>query len=89
LRHLYYDVAEIVSPAPLKALTATADSSHILFGSDFPFSRHRSPAQDALDMIAAFDAFGDWDAATRRAIEYGNAARLFPRLAAAIERVRA
>ena len=41
LRGLYYDVAEIVSPAPLKCLMATTDTSHILFGSDFPFSRHK------------------------------------------------
>jgi len=86
LRTLYYDVAEIVSPPPLKALMATTDTSHILFGSDFPFSRHRNPAQDVRDMIAGFDAFGDWDAGARRAIEYSNAAKLFPRLAAAIER---
>lgn len=86
LRGLYYDVAEVVSPAPLRALMSTCDTSRIVFGSDFPFSRHRDPAQDVRDTITGFDAFKDWDAATRKAIEFENAARLFPRLAAAIQR---
>jgi predicted TIM-barrel fold metal-dependent hydrolase len=88
LRELYYDVAEIVSPAPLKTLMATTDTAHILFGSDFPFSRHKNPAQDVRDMITGLDAFSDWDADARRAIEFGNAARLFPRLARAIEHAK-
>ena len=37
LRRLYYDVAEICSPAPLKCLMEIAEPSHILFGSDFRF----------------------------------------------------
>ena len=61
-----YDVAEIVSPAPLKCLMETADASHILFGSDYPFSRHRNPAQDVRDMMGCFKAFDGWDASTRR-----------------------
>ena len=88
LSGLYYDVAEIASPAPLKCLMATTESSHALFGSDFPFSRHRTPAQDVRDMISGFDAFDGWDAPARRAIEYDNAAKLFPRLAQAIERAK-
>ena len=58
----------------------TADASHILFGSDYPFSRHRNPAQDVRDMMGCFKAFDGWDASTRRDIEYNNAAKLFPRL---------
>ena len=85
LRGLYYDVAEIVSPAPLKCLMETTDADHILFGSDFPFSRHKNPAQDVRDMIVGFDAFDGWDASARRDIEYNNAAKLFPRLARTIE----
>ena len=84
LRGLYYDVAEVVATAPLACLMATADPSHLLFGSDFPFSRHRDPAQDVRDMIAGFEAFDGWDAATRRGIEHDNALKLFPRLARAI-----
>jgi predicted TIM-barrel fold metal-dependent hydrolase len=86
LRGLYYDVAEICAPSSLKALMAIADPSRILFGSDFPFSRHRNPAQDVRDTIAGFEAFDGWDAATRRDIEYNNALRLLPRLAQAIAR---
>ncbi|CAN0048746.1 unnamed protein product, partial [Phaeothamnion confervicola] len=81
LRTLYYDIAEITSPAPLKCLLETVDPSRILFGSDFPFSRHRDPAQDVRDMIAGYEAFDGLDTATRRCIEYDNALKLFPRLA--------
>jgi predicted TIM-barrel fold metal-dependent hydrolase len=84
LRSLWYDVAEICAPAPLAALMAVADPSRILFGSDFPFSRHKSPAQDVRDLIAAFEAFDGFDAATRRGIERDNALKLLPRLAQAI-----
>ena len=81
LRGLYYDVAEIVAPGPLKCLLETTDTSHIVFGSDFPFSRHIDPAQDVRDVIANFEAFAGWSASARRDIEFDNAARLFPRLA--------
>ncbi|SRR5712692_6048086 len=84
LRGLYYDVAEIVAPAPLRCLMEITDPSHLLFGSDFPFSRHRNPAQDVRDTIAGFEAFDGWDDATRRGIEHDNALKLFPRLARAI-----
>ena len=80
LRRLYYDVAEICAAAPLKCLMEIAEPSHILFGSDFPFSRHLTPAKDVESTIAAFEAFGDWDASTRRAIESDNALKLFPRI---------
>jgi 6-methylsalicylate decarboxylase len=84
LRTLYYDVAEICAPAPLRALMEVADPGRILFGSDFPFSRHRSPMQDVKDTIAGFEAFDGWSAATRRGIESANALKLLPRLARAV-----
>jgi len=86
LRTLYYDVAEINAPGPLRCLMDIAEPSHILFGSDFPFSRHTNPAQDVRDTIAGFSAFDGWDEATRRAISHDNALALFPRLAQAIAR---
>ena len=86
LRGLYYDVAEICAPGPLKCLMEIADPTHLMFGSDFPFSRHRTPAQDVKTLIAGFEAFDGWDAATRRGIERDNALRLFPRLAQAVAR---
>lgn len=84
LRSLYFDVAEICAPAPLEALMAVADPSHVLFGSDYPFSRHRTPAQDVCDLIAGFEAFDGWNAGERRSIERDNALPLFPRLAQAL-----
>jgi predicted TIM-barrel fold metal-dependent hydrolase len=81
LRGLYYDVAEVCSPGPLKCLMEVTEPSHILFGSDFPFSRHRNPADDVKALIAGFEAFDGWDAPTRRGIESQNALKLFPRLA--------
>ena len=86
LRGLYYDVAEICAPGPLKCLMEIADPSRVTFGSDFPFSRHRAPAQDVKSLIAAFAGFDGWDTATRRGIESDNALKLFPRLAQAIAR---
>jgi 6-methylsalicylate decarboxylase len=86
LRGLHYDLAEICSPGPLACLMEMADPARLTFGSDFPFTRHRTPAQDARNLIAGFEAFDGWDAATRRGIESGNALKLFPRLAQAIAR---
>ena len=63
-----------------------ADPARLTFGSDFPFSRHRTPTQDVRNLLAAFNAFDAWDAATRRNIETDNALQLFPRLAQAIAR---
>jgi predicted TIM-barrel fold metal-dependent hydrolase len=83
LRRLYYDVAEIRAPGPLKALMELTEPSHIVFGSDFPFSRHRNPADDVKAVIAGFEAFDGWDTKTRRGIESQNALQLFPRFAAA------
>jgi predicted TIM-barrel fold metal-dependent hydrolase len=79
LRGLYYDIAEVAAPAPLAALMQVADRSRILFGSDFPFSRHRNPAQDVRDIIAGYETHDGFDAATRTAIERDNALALFPR----------
>ena len=56
----------------------------MLFGSDYPFSRQTNPEQDVRDTIKGFEAFGGWDAATRRGIEHDNALKLLPRLAQAI-----
>jgi predicted TIM-barrel fold metal-dependent hydrolase len=86
LHGLYFDVAEICSPGPLKCLMELADPNRILFGSDFPFSRHRNPADDVRSVIAAFEAFDGWDESVRRKIERENALNLFPRLATAIAR---
>ncbi len=85
LRGVYYDVAEACAPGPLKCLMELADPTHILFGSDFPFSRHRNPVQDVKSLITAFEMFDGWDATTRRQIERENALALFPRFAQDIQ----
>jgi predicted TIM-barrel fold metal-dependent hydrolase len=61
-----------------------ADSSNVLFGGDFPFSRHRNPAPDVKSLVAGFERFDGWEHAVRRDIESENARQLFPRLAGAI-----
>src|SRR5579863_6335138 len=86
LQQLHYDVAEICAPGPLKCLMEIADPSKIMFGSDFPFSRHRAPQTDVKALIGAFEAFDGWDAEQRQRVECDNALRLFPRLAKAIGR---
>ena len=86
LRLLHYDVAEVCAPASLKSLMEIADPSRVMFGSDFPFSRHQTPTVDVKATIGAFEDFDGWDPVTRRVIESENALRLFPRLAKAIAR---
>jgi predicted TIM-barrel fold metal-dependent hydrolase len=86
LRALYYDVAEVCAPGPLKCLMEVTEPSHIVFGSDFPFSRHRNPADDVKATVAGFEAFDGWAAQTRAAVESGNALALFPRFASALRR---
>lgn len=81
LRVLHYDVAECSAPGPLKCLMEIADPSRVLFGSDFPFSRHRTPRDDVKSHIHAFEGFDDWSPTARRAIESDNALKLFPRFA--------
>ena len=88
LRNLYYDVAAMTDPAPIRCLMEIADPSRVMFGSDYPFSRHVNPAWDLEDTIRGYAAFDGWDAKTRRAIESDNALKLFPRLARAIARAR-
>ena len=88
LRRMYYDVAEVCSPGPLKCLMELADPGRVVFGSDFPFSRHRDPAQDVRSVISAFEAFDGWNNAVRHGIESDNALKLFPRFAHKIAQLR-
>jgi predicted TIM-barrel fold metal-dependent hydrolase len=81
LRGVYYDVAEACAPGPLKCLMELADPTHVLFGSDFPFSRHKNPVQDVKSLVGSFEAFDGWSPPIRRGIERENALALFPRFA--------
>src|SRR5579875_36351 len=72
LKKLYYDCANAVSAPALAALLAFVPRSHILFGSDYPFVS----AAHSVEGLARYEL----DAASRTAIERGNALALFPRL---------
>jgi predicted TIM-barrel fold metal-dependent hydrolase len=74
LRKLYYDTANAGRPAQLAALRAMAPTSHILFGTDYPFVKVASDIED-LEQT-------ELPAAEREAIERGNAIALLPRLKA-------
>jgi 6-methylsalicylate decarboxylase len=71
VRHFYYDTALSAGPASLAALQAVADPARILFGSDWPYA----PESVTGATVAAV--------AGSPAIQRTNAARLFPRFAAA------
>jgi len=73
LRKLYYDTANATVPASLSALRMMAPSSHILFGTDYPFVKVAEGIED-LQQTPLPDA-------EREAIDRGNAIALLPRLA--------
>jgi 6-methylsalicylate decarboxylase len=74
LRKLYYDTANAGRPAQLAALRAMAPTSHILFGTDYPFVKVASDIED-LEQT-------ELPPPEREAIERGNAIALLPRLKA-------
>ncbi len=76
LQQLYYDTALSAVPYALRSLQELIDSSHILFGSDWPFAPE--PITDAT--VKGLNAYDGFSAQDRAAIERGNALRLFPRL---------
>ena len=72
----FFDTALSSSPAALPTLLAFAKPGHVLFGSDWPFA----PEIAVSWFAGSLDAY-PLDDATRAAIDRGNAAALFPRLA--------
>jgi predicted TIM-barrel fold metal-dependent hydrolase len=74
LHKLYYDTASAASPGSMAALRAMAPTSHILFGSDYPFVKAATGIEE-LRHTPMSDA-------ERGAIERGNAMALLPRLRA-------
>ncbi len=81
LRRLHYDTALSGGPAVLAALQALAAPDRILFGTDYPYI----PDRVAESETAGTDAYAGFDGAARAAMERGNARRLFPRLAQALD----
>lgn len=76
LRQFYFDTALSSSPYALPSLLAFADPAHISFGSDWPYaSKDR-----ALYFTGLLDTY-PLTSSQIQAINRGNAARLFPRLA--------
>ena len=76
LQRLYYDTALSASPYALRSLQELIDSSHMLFGSDYPFA----PEIVTTETIRGLEDYDGFDAQTRMAVERENALKLFPRL---------
>jgi len=75
LRRLYYDVANATNPSALAALMNLVPASQLLWGTDYPYR--------SMNLTA--DGWGTYaiEEDGRRAIDGGNARRLFPQLVAA------
>ena len=74
----YYDLAISAHESAIGALRGMSSLDHVLFACDWPFA----PDAAVQANIRGFEAL-DLTSAERYAIERGNAARLFPKLAAA------
>ncbi len=81
LKNLYYDTALSSTPFALKSLQELIPSSHILFGSDYPFF----PKPMVKSMIKGLEEYDGFDDKTRVEIEQTNALSLFPRFRIDIE----
>lgn len=72
LQKFYIDIAHASYPYPMAAMMKLALPDHIMFGTDYPFE----PVESTVDQLPHLGL----SAETMRAIERGNAERLFPRL---------
>jgi predicted TIM-barrel fold metal-dependent hydrolase len=73
LQRFYYDTAQAFNEYTLATLTKVVPTSHILFGTDYPFAQASAVAK-------GLDAYG-FPASDLRAINRDNALALLPRLA--------
>lgn len=73
-RKYFYDLAGATNPGAVASLLQLVSSTQILFGTDFP------PGGSSADNAKALASLSLLSDADRRAIEWSNAARLFPRL---------
>lgn len=71
LKKLYYEICSATSPMAMSALMHLVAVSQILFGTDYPW-------RVAAPTVEEFDAY-ELGAKDRKAINRGNALRLFPR----------
>ncbi len=72
LKRLYYDVANSANRPAIAALTSLVPTSHIVFGSDYPYSQ--------IDVTADGMSAVELSANDLQAIHRDNAIALFPRL---------
>ena len=73
MRTFYYGTGRSNNPGTLSALKQVVPASHILFGTDYPFSR-------VADEARGLQKCGVFDAAELQAVSRGNAIILIPRL---------
>ena len=76
LASLYYDLAGSASNASIERLRRLTSLTHVLFGSDFPFT----PPAGVTANVENFRTLNGVTAAEHESIAKGNAMRLFPRL---------
>ena len=74
VKRFYYETAQGNTAMQFAALLKMIPVSQVLFGSDYPY-------RPAMECVEGIDAYR-FRSADRRAIEYGNAQRLMPQLAA-------
>ena len=77
-RSLYYDVTGVSHRNAIDALLTLAPSDHLLYGSDHPFMLP-TLIPPAIDFITSYPPISETN---RQALAFGNAHRLFPRIAA-------
>jgi predicted TIM-barrel fold metal-dependent hydrolase len=73
LQRLFYDTAGSSGDNSLTSLLTLIDSSHVLYGSDYPFT----PEAVVEAMINELNSTHLLSADDRRAMEYANAMKLF------------
>ncbi len=79
LAALYYDLAGSASDASIERLRRITSLTHVLFGSDFPFT----PPSGVVANVENFRTLGGLSAAEHEGMARDNAQRLFPRISAA------
>ena len=72
VQKMYYDTASLYGPYPWPTMLKLVPVSHILFGTDFPFSSAEAVAKGLSEV--------GLKASELQAIERENALELFPRL---------